>query len=169
MKQTTETDATTLGNDGSRGAILQEATRKENSCYADGVQAAAARTGRSLNPLQVREILQEFYNQPKNGLSSPLRKKQKTRLERRYIETLKRESEQTEKLNLVINRLKEQLEEKDKLLIQSDDGPEDSVSFGVDVKGISKKVKKGMLKTPSNTITSITTTNINTTNRMDNG
>ena len=70
-----------------------------------GIAAAAQMCGLSLSAEQVKEILTEFYRQPKLSANIPMKKKQKLRLERRYIDTLKREEEQVRRLNLRVQEL----------------------------------------------------------------
>eukprot|EP00755_Sulcionema_specki_P008718 Sspe_Gene.41718::Locus_20190_Transcript_2_2_Confidence_0.500_Length_2512::g.41718::m.41718 len=94
--------------------ILQAAREAEmrEERYDEGIRAAALAVGITLSKQQVAEILNEFYRQPRQLLSVPMRKKQKLRLERRYITVLKREAEQVRRLKDTIEDLRKQLAEK---------------------------------------------------------
>ena len=89
--------------------VLQAARQMER-----GISAAALTCGLSLSPEQVKDVLREFYLQPRytTAPSCSVRRKQKLRLERRYIETLKREEETVRRLKETIDELRSELEAK---------------------------------------------------------
>ncbi|KAJ9456083.1 hypothetical protein DIPPA_14269 [Diplonema papillatum] len=91
--------------------LLAAAQQHLNMDYSFGLSAAAKRVGLTLSPAQIREVLTEFYHQPKHQTTAAMKKKQKFRLERRYIDVLKRESEQVARLKMKMAALEEELEE----------------------------------------------------------
>eukprot|EP01065_Artemidia_motanka_P006963 TRINITY_DN13406_c0_g3_i2.p1 TRINITY_DN13406_c0_g3~~TRINITY_DN13406_c0_g3_i2.p1 ORF type:complete len:760 (+),score=306.93 TRINITY_DN13406_c0_g3_i2:736-3015(+) len=94
---------------GSRILMAAKESMDDDDRYDEGLPPAARAAGYSLTPAQVKEILHHFYHQPKQPLSAPMKKKREIRLQRRYVDTLKREAEQVSKLRRINVDVRQQL------------------------------------------------------------